>query len=143
MINNCTFTGRLTADPELKATQSGVNFVSFKIAVERRFKDNDGNKQADFIPVKAWRATAEFVAKYFKKGKMIAIVGELQTRKYEDIDGNNRTAFEVVTDQVDFCGGKAERAEQAPDYPTMTEAEKADMSSFFTDIKDIDEQLPF
>ena len=106
MINNVTLMGRLTAAPELKITQSGTNVTAFCIAVERRFQQKDGEKQSDFINCVAWRNTAEFITRYFSKGDMIAVTGEIQTRKYKDKDGNNRVAFEVIIDNVSFCGGK-------------------------------------
>ncbi len=105
MLNNVTLMGRLTAAPELKTTTSGVNVTAFTIAVDRRYQQN-GQRQADFINCVAWRNTAEFITRYFNKGDMIAVTGEIQTRKYQDKDGNNRTAFEVVINQASFCGGK-------------------------------------
>lgn len=105
MINNVTLMGRLTAAPELKQTPNGVSVTSFCIAVDRRFQ-KDGEKQADFINCVAWRNTAEFITKYFGKGDMIAVTGEIQTRKYKDNGGNNRVAVEVVIDNASFCGGK-------------------------------------
>ena len=84
MINNVTLMGRLTAAPELKVTPSGVNVTAFCIAVERRFQQKDGAKQSDFINCVAWRNTAEFITRYFSKGDMIAVTGEIQTRKYKD-----------------------------------------------------------
>ena len=105
MINNVTLMGRLTAAPELKQTPNGVNVTTFCIAVDRRFQ-KDGEKQADFINCVAWRNTAEFISKYFGKGDMIAVTGEIQTRKYQDKSGNNRIAVEVVIDNASFCGGK-------------------------------------
>ena len=105
MINNVTLMGRLTAAPELKSTNSGTSVTAFCIAVDRRFQ-KDGDKQADFINCVAWRNTAEFIAKYFGKGDMIAVTGEIQTRKYTDKNGNNRVAVEVVIDNASFCGGK-------------------------------------
>lgn len=104
MLNTIVIMGRLTAAPELKTTQNGINCATFTVAVERSVKNKDGEKQTDFIPCVAWRNTAEFVCKYFTKGKMIAVAGELQTRKYTDKDGNNRTAFDVVANNVSFCG---------------------------------------
>ena len=112
MMNVICLNGRLTADPELKNTANGVPVCSFTIAVDRNIKGKDGEKQTDFINCVAWRNTAEFVSKYFGKGKMIAIVGELQSRKYTDKDGNNRTAFEVLANQVNFCGGNNDRKEE-------------------------------
>lgn len=106
MINNVTLMGRLTAAPELKTTTSGTNVTAFSIAVERRFQSKDGEKIADFINCVAWRNTAEFICKYFNKGDMIAVTGEIQTRKYQDSNGNKRVAVEVVIDNVSFCGGK-------------------------------------
>jgi single-strand DNA-binding protein len=103
MINRIIIMGRLTADPELRTTNSGVSCCPFTVAVDRRVQSN-GEKQADFIPCVAWRGTAEFVSKHFRKGKMIAVDGEMQTRKYTDKDGNNRTAFEVMAANVSFCG---------------------------------------
>ena len=105
MFNLVVLSGRLTADPELKTTSTGVSVCSFSIAVERRYKQGE-ERQADFINIVAWRSTAEFVSKYFQKGSMIGIEGSIQTRKYQDKDGNNRTAFEVVANNVQFVESK-------------------------------------
>ena len=105
MFNLVILTGRLTADPELKYTQTNVPVCSFTIAVERKHKQGE-DKQTDFINIVAWRNTAEFVSKYFSKGSMIGIEGAIQTRKYQDKDGNNRTAFEVVANNVQFVESK-------------------------------------
>ena len=107
MLNVAVLTGRLCADPELRKTQSGVSVVSFCIAVDRRYKSGE-DRQADFINVTAWRSTAEFVDRYFRKGDMIALQGSIQTRKYQDKDGNNRTAVEVLAEQVHFAGSRRE-----------------------------------
>ena len=111
MINNVTLIGRLTATPELRQTTTGKTVVSFCIAVERRF-DRD---TSDFINIVAWNKTAEFVSKYFAKGDLIALTGSIQTRKYEDKDGNKRTAYEVLADDVSFCGTKKEKSSE-PDF---------------------------
>ena len=106
-MNNICLTGRITKELELKKTTSGVSVVSFSVAVDRDYKVN-GEKATDFIPCVAWRGTAEFVSKYFQKGDMIAIVGSLESRKYTDKDGNNRTVWEVKAEKANFCGGKKE-----------------------------------
>lgn len=108
MLNTVILMGRLTADPELKTTSSGVEVCSFRIAVDRKFQKQGEEKQADFIPVTVWRQGAVFVNKYFHKGSMIAVEGSLQSRQYEDKDGNKRTAYEVLADRVSFCGSKSE-----------------------------------
>ena len=110
MFNLVVLTGRLTQDAELKTTPNGVSVTSFSIAVDRRGKGED--KQTDFINIVAWRQTAEFIAKYFKKGSMIGIEGSIQTRRYQDKDGNNRTAFEVIANNVQFVESKREEATQ-------------------------------
>ena len=110
MFNLVVLTGRLTADPELKTTQSGVSVVSFCIAVQRQYKSGE-EPITDFINIVAWRHTAEFVTKYFKKGNMIGIEGSIQTRKYTDKDGNNRTAFEVLANNVQFVESKRNSAD--------------------------------
>lgn len=104
-MNAVAILGRLTADPELKSTQSGVNVCQFNVAVNRKYKQN-GERQADFIPCVAWRQTAEFVAKYFGKGRMVGVEGELQTRSFEDKNGNKRFVMEVVVSNVSFAGDK-------------------------------------
>lgn len=106
MINFAVLMGRLVADPELKTTPSGTSVTSFRIAVDRNAKE----KTADFIDIVAWRQTAEFVTRYFHKGSMIAIQGSIQTRNYEDKNGNKRTAFEVVANTVSFCGKDTNKA---------------------------------
>lgn len=110
MLNSVIIMGRLTSTPELKTTNSGLSVTSFTVAVDRRFQKQGEEKQTDFLNVVAWRQAADFVCKYFNKGSMIAVQGELQTRNYEDKNGNKRTATEIVADNVSFCGGKKEGA---------------------------------
>ena len=137
MLNKIIFAGRITADPELKSTGNQVSVVSFSVAVERNIKDKDGNRAVDFIPVTAWRHTAEFICKYFRKGQMILILGELQSRKYEDKDsGKTRTAWEVIASEAHFCGGseKAESGEK--------ESGGGD-GAVFEDVTNYGDDLPF
>lgn len=110
MLNTVTLMGRLTANPELKKTPSDISVTTFAVAVDRDYVTKGEQRQADFIDVVAWRSTADFVAKYFTKGSMIAIVGALQTRSYEDKNGNKRKAVEVVASKVSFCGDKSQKA---------------------------------
>lgn len=105
-MNRVIIMGRLTADPELKTTASGVSVAAFRVAVDRDYQPKGGERQADFIPCVAWRQTAEFVSRYFQKGRMIALEGSLQSRNYEDKQGQKRTAYEVIADHVWFCGEK-------------------------------------
>ena len=103
MLNHIVIMGRLTKDPELRTTQSGVSVTSFTLAVDRDFKNKDsGEKSTDFIDVVAWRQTAEFVCKYFSKGRMAVAEGRLQIRDWKDRDGNNRRSAEIVADNVYF-----------------------------------------
>ena len=105
MLNSAVIMGRLTADPELRKTASGVSVTAFTVAVNRNYK-TEGETPTDFINCVAWRGTAEFVNKYFSKGQMIALRGSIQTRAYEDKNGNKRTATEIIADEVQFCGDK-------------------------------------
>ena len=127
-MNTICLMGRLTADPELRSTQSGVAVTSFKLAVDRDYTPKGQEKQADFIPVVAWRQTAEFVCKYFRKGQRAALTGSLQIRQYTDRDGNNRTAYEVVAEHVFFAESKKDSgapsvsySEQVPQSSTSAE----------------------
>lgn len=106
MMNQISLIGRLTAKPELKATSSGISVCSFSIAVERDVADADGNRTTDFIDVVTWRASAEFVSRYFDKGQLIAVAGSLQSRHWEDKNGQKRTAWEVQAQSCWFCGGR-------------------------------------
>ena len=102
MLNYDVKTGRLTADPELRTTQNGVPVVGFTLAVQRNYKIDD-EYPADFLNFVAWRGTAEFICKHFRKGNLITVEGALETRKYTDKDGNNRTAYEIKVDRAHFC----------------------------------------
>lgn len=106
MLNVVAIMGRLVADPELRTTPQGTNVCSFRIACDRNFARQGEQRQADFIDIVAWRQQAEFVCKYFQKGSLIAIEGSLQTRQYQDKNGNNRTAVEVVANNINFAGSK-------------------------------------
>ena len=111
MLNRIILMGRLTADPELRQTAGGTSVATFCLAVERNYQGQNGQRQADFINCVAWRQTGEFISRYFSKGRMIAVEGSLQSRRYEDKTGAKRTAFEVVVDQAFFAGDKPQ-AEQ-------------------------------
>ena len=103
MLNKVFLQGRLVADPELRQTPAGVSVATFRIAVDRDFKNKEtGEKETDFVTIVTWRATAEFVSRYFQKGRMAIVEGRLQMRNYTDRDGNKRTAAEVVADNVYF-----------------------------------------
>ncbi len=103
MLNVVAIMGRLAADPELRQTTTGKNVASFRIACDRGRRDANGQSHADWLDVVAWDRTAEFVCKYFQKGSLIAIDGRLQSRSYQDKNGNKRTAFEIVANNVNFA----------------------------------------
>lgn len=105
-LNIAVLVGRLTATPELKTTPTGTSVTSFSLAVDRTYQPKGEEKKADFIDVVAWRNTAEFTCKYFQKGSMIAVQGEIQTRTYTDKDGNKRKVTEILASNVSFCGSK-------------------------------------
>lgn len=148
MFNKAILIGRLTADPELKQTGSGIHVTGFSIAVDRRFSGKGEEKKADFININAWRQQAEFVCKYFHKGDAIGIEGSIQTRNYEDKSGNKRTAVEVQADNVFFVGGKNSGGGSAggPSQPSMNgTAPVAYSSGAASDFEEIetDDDLPF
>ena len=117
-LNCATIMGRLTAGPELRTTNSGLAVTSFIVAVDRSYAKQGEERQTDFINVVAWRQTAAFVTRYFEKGQMIAVQGSIQTRNYEDKNGNKRTAVEIVADKVSFCGEKKkDEAQTEPPAP--------------------------
>ena len=129
MLNVVALTGRLVEDPELKTTTNGVSVCSFRIAVDRDYAPQGQERKADFINVVAWRGTAEFVAKFFRKGQMIAVNGSIQTRQYEDRRGNKRTAVEVVAGSVSFCGSKADQPGEKANpqtYPATSQPPQRD-----------------
>lgn len=134
MLNKVFMQGRLVADPELRHTPSGVAVASFRIAVDRDFKDKSGERQADFVNVVAWRSTGEFVSKFFSKGRMAIVEGKLQSRNYEDKDGNKRYTLEVVADNVYFGDSKKDQEpEKEPEFHPPQ----------FTGYQDDDGDLPF
>ena len=110
MLNVVAIMGRLAADPQLRQTTTGKNVASFRIACDRGRRDANGQSQADWLDVVAWDRTAEFVCKYFQKGSLIAIDGRLQSRSYQDKNGNNRTAIEIVANNVNFAAPKSANA---------------------------------
>ena len=148
MLNKIILMGRLTRDPELRRTQSGTAVTSFRIAVDRDFKGQDGSKQADFFDVVAWRATAEFVSKYFTKGRMAVVEGRLQIRDWTDKDGGKRRSAEVVADNVYFGdskrdGGDSSGYSAAPAYKNAAPSNFNAGGSDFAEIGEDDGELPF
>ena len=132
-MNIVILKGRLTADPELKTTQSGVSVCSFTLAVNRRFNKDE----TDFINCQAWRQSAEFVSKYFRKGQEMLIEGELNIDKWETTDGDKRTAPKVGVNRIYFCGGKSDNNNSAkPEYVQTTHND-------YESIVDDDDSLPF
>ncbi|MBQ2892862.1 MAG: single-stranded DNA-binding protein [Oscillospiraceae bacterium] len=150
MLNHITIMGRLTRDPELRRTGSGVAVASFTVAVDRDFSGRDGGeRETDFIDCVAWRQTGEFVSKYFTKGSMIVVSGRLQIRGWTDKEGNKRRSAEVVADNVYF--GESKRSEGAPSAGGYSApaagfggyAAPAAPASDFAMLEDDDAQLPF
>ena len=141
-LNKAILMGNLVADPELKQTPSGVAVCSFRIGVQRRFKDANGQYASDFINIVAWRQQAEFISKYFSKGRMVGICGSIQTRNYDREDGQRVYVTEVVVDEVSFVDSKS----QADSTPANTNT-NASASSFGADDGFIpmpaDDDLPF
>ena len=145
MINNVVLMGRLVADPELRTTTTGRTVGTFRIAVDRSFVRQGEERQADFIPCVAWEQTANFIGRYFHKGSMIAVVGSLQSRQYEDKSGQKRTAYDVVVREASFTGSKAESGTGAASSAAPAQPAPAFQSAAAADFEEItdDEDLPF
>lgn len=144
-MNQCQLMGRLTREPELRQTTSGIPVASFSIAVDRR-KGKDGTQEADFFNIVAWRHTAEFVSRYFAKGQRVAVVGQIQIRDYQDKDGVQRRATEIVAESVFFADSKREEnhgqsyappyqppaPQQSPQYQTPHETQASGASTDYS-----------
>ena len=138
-MNKVILMGRLTASPELRTTPQGTAVTRFTIAVDRRFK-KEGGQQADFITCVAWRGTAEFICRFFQKGRMIAVEGELQSRSWDGQDGKRQYTTEVVLDAAFFAGDSPRQA--TPDTP-LREGGFGGIDSVFTDIGANEDDIPF
>ena len=136
MLNKVFLQGRLVADPELRRTQQGTPVASYRLAVDRDYKSKDSNAQnTDFVNIVSWRNTAEFVSRYFTKGRMMLVEGRLQMRSYTDKDGNRRVAAEVVTDNVHFADSRKDGSNN--------EDGSLQESAGFEELADDDGDLPF
>lgn len=151
-LNKVILGGRITADPELRQTPSGVPTCSFSVAVNRKYQ-SEGQQQTDFINCQAWRNSAEFLCRYFRKGSSVCVIGNIQTRSYTDKDGIKRNVTEVVAEEINFVDSKGEISASAPQsdyvpktYPStyVPDAYKPNASSqtSFSDVKQ-DDDLPF
>ena len=142
-LNHVAIMGRIGTDLEPKQTQSGVSVLSFRLAVDRDFKDKQtGERQTDWINVTAWRGTADFISRYFSKGRMIIIDGHLQTREWEGKDGNKRYVTEVIAESVYF-GGSKRSEDTAPEGNVPESALPPTSAADFAELPDEDGQLPF
>ena len=135
-MNNIVLAGRLTKTPELKVTNSGVDVLSFTLAVNRAYAKNNDEVTVDFIPCVAWRKTATFITQYFKKGDGIVIKGRLETRKWVDNNGNNRVSYEVMVESTEFPVGKSKSNSVATNTPNVQPANVVDNLP-------LDDDLPF
>ena len=144
MLNCAVIMGRLTADPELRQTPNGVSVTRFTVAVDRGYVRAGEERKADFITVVAWRQTAEFVSRYFSKGSMIAVQGSIQTGSYEK-DGIKRSTFEIVADNVSFCGSKSETGTSGAPSATVPTAAPSFSNGGINDFAAMadDDDLPF
>lgn len=151
MLNRITLMGRLTRDPELRRTQSGTAVTSFSLAVDRDFKGQNGEKETDFIDIVAWRSTAEFVSKYFTKGRMAVVEGRLQIRDWTDREGQKRRSAEVIADNVYFGDSKHDGASTPTNNQAASQPPADDFPGYggggkedgFAEIGDEDGELPF
>lgn len=138
-MNIVALTGRLTYEPELRTTPSGLSVISFQIACDRQYQAKGEERKADFIDVTAWRQTAEFISRYFHKGSMIAIEGTIQTENFTDKEGNKRKSVTVVANNVSFCGSDNNGNNTKNDRTAKKSVTQVDED----DIVDDDEDLPF
>lgn len=148
MLNHITIMGRLTRDPELRRTGSGIAVTSFTLAVDRDYKAKDAEKETDFIDCVAWRSTGEFVGKYFTKGRMAVVSGKLQIREWTDKSGNKRRTAEVLADNVYFGDSKSEGSDSKQNTgafvpPAYSAGSYAPPAGDFAPLDDDDAQLPF
>lgn len=152
MLNVVAIMGRLVADPELRTTTQGHSVCSFRIACDRSYVQQGQERQADFIDIVAWRQQADFVSKYFQRGSLIAVEGSLQTRQYQDKQGNKRTAVEVVANNISFAGAKRQDGQSVPSYEQQTanHVQQAKAQTSFTQggmddfsVINDDDDLPF
>ncbi len=146
-MNKAILVGRLTRDPELKTTASGTSVCTFSIAVNRRFKNSEGGYDADFINCVAWRQQAEFLSKYFAKGRMVGVIGSIQTRNYDNKDGQKVYVTEVSADEIHFVDSKSS-GDSAPANNNFAASKPAEAPSFeandgFMPMPAADDDLPF
>lgn len=151
-MNKAMIMGRLTRDPDIRTTPAQVPVATFTLAVDRKFKSANGERQADFIPVVAWRTTADFVGKYFKKGSKMIVIGSIQTRTYDDKDGKKVYVTEIVADEIEFAESKRDDGANPSSYPASQQSggfqntpnfpQAPSGDGFFTTADD-DTSLPF
>lgn len=145
MLNNVVLMGRLVADPELRHTPNDIAVTSFTLAVNRSYAKAGAERATDFIDIVAWRSTAEFVSKYFTKGQLVAVQGSIQTRTYQDKEGNNRKAFEVVASNVYFADSKKDGSTRSDYAQSMNSVSTSFENGSSDDFKEIEteDDLPF
>ncbi len=155
-MNKILLVGRLTKDPEVRSTSAGFQTANFTVAVSRNFKNKEGNYDADFLPCVAFRNTAEFISKFFKKGNLISLEGRVQTRNYDAQDGTKRYVTEVIVENVEFVGGKNDNSSapsndyvDAPSQPEIDEMPEYDIpnqdpyENYDKEVSLSDNDLPF
>lgn len=123
MLNVAAIQGRLVADPQLRQTMTGKNVASFRLACDRGWKNSDGSNAVDFLDIVAWKNTADFAAQYLTKGMMVTVSGRIQTRQYQDRNGNNRQAVEIVANDISFCESKRQAAPAGAQDPAYSQAQ--------------------
>ena len=142
-MNKVFLIGNLTKDPELTSTSTGISVCKFTLAVSRRFMNADGTREADFLPIIVWRNQGENCAKYLKKGSKAALIGTIQTRSYDAQDGGKRYVTEIIADDVQFLSGRETVAEQALSEGGDAPAFEPKKYEKKTELKPVDEDLPF
>lgn len=145
-MNKVILIGNLASDPESRTTQSGIAQCSFRLAVQRRFKGANGERETDFLPVVCWRQTAEFAQRYLAKGRKVAVEGSIQTRSYDAQDGSKRYVTEIIADSVEAVGGREDGAQNAQNAQNVQNARGAqkpaqNRQDGFTEVND--DELPF
>ncbi|HHT66347.1 MAG: single-stranded DNA-binding protein [Caldicoprobacterales bacterium] len=148
MLNKVVLIGRLTRDPELRSTTSNISVTTFTLAVDRRFTNQQGEREADFIPIVTWRSLAETCHKYLTKGRLVAVSGRMQVRSYDDNTGQRRYITEVVADEVQFLERSPATGESgvAPAYPRSSpypETQTSNTNTGYGDLVEDDDELPF